>query len=192
MKKDDYLIAWIRWFYERVFKDHMIPLLVTITPEGRPALGRANITPDLAYNHFNHFYKRFCNAVIRSNWSRSSKLDSLPLSVTWLDYPGTKNFSPNRYELPHTHSIVLVPPALEDRLTEALDRQRSLCKTQLKLSDNIIQIKISVSDIENTVSYASKYNAQEKYYTSSYNGDNTLINPIHSSEKIRNIVYKRI
>ena len=192
MKKDIYYYAWLRWFYDRIYKDKMKPLLFTTTPDGRPLLGRANISPDIAFADSNDLYKRFCNALVGSNWNRSSKLDSLPLSVTWLDYPGTKNFSPNRYELPHTHSIVLVPPALEDRLTEALDRQRSLCKTQLKLSDNIIPIELKSSDIANTVSYASKYNSIETYNTLTYNGDNTLINPLHSSEKIIKTLHKNI
>ena len=186
MHKNRYDKAWIEWIQERVLSRNMKPLLITVTAPKKLHLEKPCVDYDTAFTRYEHFYKGFCNVLIGSNWARSPKHRLQPLSLTWIDYPGTKNYSPNLLEQPHTHSIVLVEPELREKIAGLKSKGYVRLREKLNwASSNIMCIGETTTDIANTFLYCSKYMKYDSYITQNYNSDLTVIHPISQSEKIK-------
>lgn len=114
---------------------------------------------EIAVQRHRLFYKHILNQTVPSNHFQNRKKD-YPVALSFIDLAGSKNNHPAYFEMPHAHSIFIVPPKTLPRfnalLSEDFRRFPETKKTESIKTAHFEEVPWDWNEIRRVVDYSSK------------------------------------
>ena len=106
------------------------------------------------------FYQHIRNQTV-SNSHRSHKSHLHPFALCFVDFPGSRDYKPRITQMPHFHSLFLVPSGTKEKFEQLVDDnfrlERNPDKTQYIQSFVCEEHVWSRSGLREDISYCSKF-----------------------------------
>ncbi len=125
------------------------------------------------------FHRHLCNQIVKNNKRKQSR-KYLPIGLSFVDFPNSRNNKPFVYEAPHLHSVYYLHSATIGRFEERLesiivapqktrttkmmtgDLQEVLHNLHCIQSTNICCVRNTTEDLLKVLEYASKMQTMTK------------------------------
>lgn len=107
---------------------------------------------------------KFCKHVLNqtvSNAHYKSRKKLYPVAMCFIDFPGSRDFQPRIYEMPHFHSIFIVPPKTKPKFDQLIADnfrlERAFFKTRNIQTLDCQDLRSTGRDLTTNIQYNSKF-----------------------------------